>query len=48
MDTYITTHNPIQPVNIPAPITELAQWFSVSGDMDDFIYFGEEIKTSER
>lgn len=27
---------------------ELAQWLHVSGDLDDFIYYGEEPRASER
>ena len=32
----------------PDEASELFEWFSVLGDVDDFIYYGEEIKCSER
>lgn len=35
-------------IDLEDPVSELVEWFNVSGDMDDFIYFGEEMASSER
>lgn len=35
---------PLSTLQVP----ELAQWLHVSGDLDDFIYYGEEPRNSER
>ena len=41
MDAVYMQNTQIQNDEEANPIPELAAWFSVPGDMDDFIFYGE-------
>ena len=41
MDTYYPNNEPASSDDVETIASELHAWFSVPGDMDDFIYFGE-------
>jgi hypothetical protein len=48
LDTMTKRQNDEPTVAESGEVSELAEWFNVSGDMDDFIYFGENPTCSER
>ena len=48
MDAYILDQTRIIPSGDWESAPEVAKWLEVSGDLDDFIYYGEEPRHSEK
>lgn len=46
MDNKVTTATPQEPQNRYDPLC--ADWFQTAGDIDDFIFYGEDYRGSER